>query len=201
MTDNPNKLNIFGQVRELSRVTALGFCATMLERQVPNFDLFCSVTATEGNEQMNKALNQVWLAFEAAQKRQKIKTNFALLRDKVEEVTPDSADYDNFGVYPAIDCAMAMVATLNLLSREDEAGAVAVSKLSQGSVEAVILATEGDVDNQTIKQHPLMQREIEFQTQLLERLETQNDSKQSLQSFAIQDRASNIGIAIEPLED
>lgn len=194
MKDNVNKLNIFGEVRELNRVSAIAFCAVMLERQLVNFELFCSLNDFEGNEQMVKALNQVWLAFEAAQQRKKFTTNISLLRDKVEVITPDANDFDNFGVYPAIDCSMAMVATLNLIDREDDAGAVAVSKLSQGSVEAVILATEGEIDNQQIKQHPLMQREIAFQLQLLTTLEQQDIDTKGLKALAQEDGASNIGI-------
>lgn len=195
MTKNDDKLNIFGRVRELDRTSAIGFCAAMLERQVPNFTLFCALTECEGSEQMIKALNQVWLAYESALVRRKFTTNVSLLRDKVEVVTPDSADYDNFGVYPAIDCAMAMVATLNLIDREDEAGAVAVSKLSQGTVESVIIATEGEIENSEIKQHPLMQREIDYQQQILAILSEQKPTSKLLKSMALEDGASNIGIS------
>lgn len=197
MNTKDDKLNIFGQVRALDRVSAVGFCAAMLTRQVPNFTLFCSLNDVEGDEQMNKALNQVWLALDAAISRKKFTTNVSLLRDKVEVITPDSNDFDNFGVYPAIDCAMAMVATLNLIDREDDLGAVAVSKLSQGSVEAVILATEGEIDNQEIKQHPLMQREIDFQTRLLLILTEQGLDPKKLKALALEDGASNIGIGQE----
>lgn len=191
------KLNIFGQVRDLHRTASIGFCAVLLERQMVNFELFCCLNECEGNEQMRKALNQIWLAFEAAQQRKKFTTNVNLLRDKVEVITPDANDYDNFGVYPAIDCAMAMVATLNLIDREDDTGAVVVSKLSQGTVEAVILATEDELDNQAIKQHPLMQREIDFQIQVLTALQHQSIDSKSLKSLALEDGASNIGIELE----
>jgi hypothetical protein len=190
------KLNIFGQVRDLQRTASIGFCAVLLERQIVNFELFCSLNECEGNEQMRKALNQIWLAFESTQQRKKFTTNISLLRDKVEVITPDASDYDNFGVYPAIDCAMAMVATLNLIDREDDTGAVVVSKLSQGTVEAVILATEGELENQAIKQHPLMQREIDFQIQVLTALQYQSTDSKSLKTLALEDGASNIGIEL-----
>jgi hypothetical protein len=190
------KLNIFGQVRGLQRTASIGFCAVLLERQIVNFELFCSLNECEGNEQMRKALNQIWLAFESTQQRKKFTTNISLLRDKVEVITPDASDYDNFGVYPAIDCAMAMVATLNLIDREDDTGAVVVSKLSQGTVEAVILATEGELENQAIKQHPLMQREIDFQIQVLTALQYQSTDSKSLKTLALEDGASNIGIEL-----
>jgi uncharacterized protein YjaG (DUF416 family) len=197
MTDN--KLNIFGQVRAFSKLQSVAFCATMLERQVPNFSLFCDLMEADGEAQMQKALNQIWLAFESLQKAHKVTTNMALLRDKVEDISPDANAYDGFGVYPAIDCAMAMVATLNVLTNDDENGAVAVSKLSQGSVEAVILASEGEMENHAVKQHPLMQRELEFQASLIAQLSESSISKQSTQSLkglATQDGATNIGIEL-----
>ena len=200
MSHKTPKLNLFAQVRELSPVSSLAFCACLLERQVPNFRLFCEVVENDDATQMEKALEQLWLAYAAKIARQKFKTNIALLRDKVEIVTPDAADYDNFGVYPAIDCAMAMVAALNVVSGDDLQGAVVLSKLSQGSVESVILATEGELDNQAIKQHPLMQREIDFQQQLVELLTQAHDQAlpaQQLKAFALEDGLTNIGIAID----
>ncbi|MBT0587690.1 DUF416 family protein [Alteromonas oceanisediminis] len=192
------KLTVFAQVRELPLAAAVGFCATMLERQLPNFKLFCEVASIDDESQMSKALAQVWLAYQALISGKKITTNMALLREKVELISPHSADHDNFGVYPAIDCAMSMVATLNLLAKEEDAGAVVVSKLSQGSVELVILATEGDdLSNEAIKAHPLMQREVDFQQQLLAVLNVPKrdlPSVEQLQQLAHHDGASNIGI-------
>lgn len=195
-----NKLNIFAQVRELPVAAAIGFCATMLERQVPNFTLFCQVCEFETEGQMEKAQNQLWLAYDAVKAKRKVTTNMGLLRDKVEAIAPDAHEYDNFGVYPAIDCAMAMVGAISLVAGDEPQGAVMLSKLSQGSVEAVILATEGELDNQEVKVHPLMQREVEFQRELLNLLTSGNKhlpSAERLQELALQDGATNIGIEVE----
>ena len=196
MNKTPQKLSVFAQVRSLPRLAAVAFSATLLERQMPNFRLFCDVCEFETEGQMDKALVQIWLAYDALRQNKKISTNMGLLREKVEEITPDAAHFDSFGVYPAIDCAMAMVATLNLLSNDDPTGAVVVSKLSQGSVEAVILATEGELDNAEIKSHPLMQREIDFQQRLLATIE-QRVSSERLKALAQEDEASNVGIPFE----
>ncbi len=202
MTKTEKKLNLFAQVRELSPVASLAFCACLLERQVPNFSLFCDIVESGDGAQMEKALEQIWLAYGAKIARQKFSTNIALLRDKVEVVTPDAADFDNFGVYPAIDCAMAMVAALNLVSGDDPQGAVVLSKLSQGSVESVILATEGELDNAAIKLHPLMQRELAFQQHLVALL-NESDTPlpvKQLKAFAVEDGSTNIGIALDDAE-
>ncbi|WP_100644356.1 DUF416 family protein [Alteromonas facilis] len=199
MTQAGKKLSTFAQVRALPKIAAVGFCAAMLERQVPNFSLFCQIAEVEGEAQMQKALMQVWLAYEAQLAKRKISTNFSLLKEKVEDISPDPAEHDNFGVYPAIDCAMSMIAALSLLSGEDEQGAVAVSKLSQGSVEAVILATEGEIDNDQIKQHPLMQREVAFQQALLAHFSEGSalPEADTLRQLALADAATNIGISLE----
>lgn len=197
MSNQQQKLSTFAQVRGLSKVQGVGFCATLLQRQIANFSLFCELCDWDGDAQMQKALAQLWLAYDALVAKRKITTNFALLKDKVEEASPDPQAFDNFGVYPAVDCAMAMVAALSLVSGDDEQGAVAVSKLSQGSVEAVILATEGELDNVAIKQHPLMQREVDFQQALLDRLTQSLPAADELRDLALADNATNIGVSLE----
>ena len=191
------KLNTFAQVRELKGWAAVAFAATLVQRMQPNYQLFCEVSDFEGAEQFRKSLETIWEWLRGS----KVKINFALQLDKVEEATPDANDFDHYGVYPAIDAAISLAATLSLIMGEEAQGAVMVSKLSQGCVEAFVEATaEQELDSQAIKEHPLMQWEIEFQQQLLEevtQLSPGSKSVQHLQGLAKEEGVSNIGIEIE----
>ncbi|MBC3766014.1 YjaG family protein [Neptunicella marina] len=192
-----NKLTTFARVRELPPAQAALFGATLLERMLPNYMLFCDVSEQGDAEQFRKTLNAIW--DKLADPKQKM--NLAVHLEKIEEATPDAAEHDFYGVYPAIDAGMSMAALLLLIMGDDPQGAVVISKLSQGSVEAFIEAThEEQLDNQAIKAHPLMQWEVSFQQSLLDILESKKTSPnlcKELRAMAVEEGVSNIGIEIQ----
>lgn len=188
------KLNTFARVRALQGWKAIAFSAALLERMLPNYQLFCDSTGFEDEGVCRHCLNLIWESLKSPKSR----INFSLQLDKVEEATPDTQDYDFYGVYPAIDAAIGLAAAINLITRQDEQGAVVVSKLSQGSVEAYLLLTEEATD-ENVKTHPLMTFEIEVQQELLDYLETcrQNAAAaDELCNLALEAGISNIGLEL-----
>lgn len=189
-----NKLNTFQRVRELEGWHAVAYAATLIERMQPNYQLFCQVTEYTDPSQFRKTLDLVWewLAIPKA------KINLAVQQERIEDATPDAQDFDNFGVYPAIDAAISLASVLLLMAGDEPQGAVVASKLSQGGVEAFIEATaEAEITDLEIRQHPLMQWEIAFQQELLDMilsLKSGAESVKSLRQMATQDGVSNIGI-------
>ncbi len=189
-----NKLNTFGRVRALSDWRAVAFSAALLERMLPNYLLFCELTGFDDGKACRTCLDLVWESVKVP----KSKINFGVHRERVEEATPDTADFDTYGVYPAIDAAIALAATASLILGEDPQGAVVTSKLSQGSVEAYLLAT-GEADDETVKHHPLMQFEIEMQQALLDEAESnasRADVANRMKALALEAGISNIGIEL-----
>jgi uncharacterized protein YjaG (DUF416 family) len=190
------KLNIFQQVRELEGWYAVAFSATLLERMLPNYVLLCEATEFADPAQYRNSLNSIWEWLAVP----KAKINFAVQLEKVEDAVPDASDFDNYGVYPAIDMAMSLSATILLIQGEDPQGAVVVSKLSQGGVEAFIEAsTEDDITDLDIKGHPLMQWEVETQQELLvflSKCPKNAESCKQLKQLATSEGMSNIGLAI-----
>jgi uncharacterized protein YjaG (DUF416 family) len=193
-----NKLNLFQQVRELKDWQAVAYATTLVERMLPNYMLFCEVTEFSDGKQFRNTLNLLWewLAIPKAS------INFNVQAERIEESTPEPNDFDHFGVYPALDVAMSLTAIISLIQQQDLQGAVVVSKLSQGSVEAFIDATketDDELSNQEIRQHPLMQWEIEFQQELLEEVvskASRQEKVKKLKTMACEEGISNIGIEI-----
>ena len=187
---------MFQQVRDLNGWQAVAFAATLLERMLPNYQLFCEATQFADPDQYRNSLNTIWEWLATP----KAKINFAAQLEKVECAVPDAKDFDNYGVYPAIDVAMSLSATILLIQGEDLQGAVVVSKLSQGGVEAFIEATaEEALSDGEIKQHPLMQWEIELQKELLVLIESSpknGETCKNLKALALSEGMSNIGIEI-----
>lgn len=188
------KLNVFQQVRELETWQAVAFSASLLERMLPNYVLFCEATEFADPAQYRNSLNAIWEWLAVP----KAKINFTVQLEKVEELVPDASDFDMYGVYPAIDMAMSLSATILLIQGEDPQGAVVVSKLSQGGVEAFIEASsEQEIEIQAIKQHPLMVWEIETQQELLAMLSSSPKNAETckkLKALATVEQMSNIGI-------
>lgn len=172
----------------------MAFATTLVERMQPNYALFCQVTEYAEPSQFRNTLNLIWEWLSTP----KTKVNFTVQLEKIEDVTPDAAEFDSYGVYPAIDAAISLSSILMLIMGDDPQGAVVTSKLSQGGVEAFIEATAQEaLSDPDIKQHPLMQWEIAFQNELLDLLDTMSANAEdckSLKSFATQDGVSNIGI-------
>ena len=198
------KLSLFQEVRDLPPWRAVAFGCALLERMLPNYRLFCAASKFTDSKVMDNLLQILW----GWVIDPKAKINFEVQLEKLEEITPDPQDFDHFGVYPALDCAMSMAALFNLLNKEDEQGAVVVCKLSQGSVEAFIDFTEPDISNsevrnQLVKQHPLMQWEIDTQIEIIEYVKSHERGKamvKALRDLALREGVSNIGIEIPPLQ-
>lgn len=188
------KLSTFAQVRALEGADAIAFSAALLQRMVPNYQLFCELSEFAEPDTLHKCLDLIWESLCSP----KSKINFAIQLEKVEEATPDVSDYDSFGVYPALDAAIAMSAAIHLLMKVEPHGAVVVSKLSQGSVEAYLLAT-GEATDDDVKGHPLMQFEIAIQQELLSAVTSNAPMTQkvaTLKSIASSEGISNIGLEL-----
>ncbi|GAC29951.1 YjaG family protein [Brumicola pallidula] len=188
-----DKLSTFQQVRDLSKKPAVAFSAALLQRMLPNYELFCDVSEFGDKELAAKLVDLIWEWLNAS----KAKINIAVQLEKLEEVTPDVENFDNFGVYPALDFCMALTATLQLMSDEEPGGAVIVAKLSQGGVEAYLLALSAtDLSNEEIKQDPLMQFEIETQLEVLAMCKDKSIDFKSLRNEMKAQEMSNIGLSL-----
>lgn len=190
------KLTTFARVRQLSGWQAIAFGATLLERSLPNYQLFCELTGFADPAQYRNTLDAIWdwLA------NPKARINLAVQLEKTELAIPDAADFDSYGVYPAIDVGISLASLILLMMDEDPQGAVVISKLSQGSVEAYVEATsESELSAEQVKSHPLMQWEIAFQQELLDQIDKANRNKESmraLQQMATEEGITNIGLEI-----
>lgn len=185
------KLNTFQQVRELPKKRALAFSAALLERMWINYQLFCELNEYGDPAQAKNLINLLWEYVSAP----KAKINCAVQSEKIEEITPDVADFDNYGVYPALDFCMGLQVALQIVADEEPSGAVMIAKLSQGSTEAYINATEdAELTGADLKQHELMQFEIAIQQYLLELSQSKPLDVDSFKAFLADDLVSNIGL-------
>lgn len=190
------KLNTFAMIRDLTRPKDMLFSCALMQRMLPSYQLFSEAHEFGDPQIAQNVLDLIW-EWCATPKN---KFNATVQAEKVEEIIPDIANFDSFGVYPALDYCMALSCALQAFNQEHEQPAVTIAKLSQGSVEAYILATaEQELTSQEIKEHPLMAFEIETQMSLLGYCRDNKMTKDlvtQLKADLISQNPSNLGLEI-----
>lgn len=188
------KLSTFAQIRVLERTPALVLCCALIQRMLPNYLLFCEVMALHHADAAKNLVNILW---EVCTNRA-MKLNTDAQGEKLEEITPNVVEFDNLGVYAALDFCMACSVTLQLIANEEPQGAVVVAKLSQGSVERYIGIMEDTMlTGAELKAHPLMAFELDTLQSLLEQCgqgQLSSDDIKALRDDIIGQGVSNLGI-------
>ncbi|MCC5852493.1 MAG: YjaG family protein [Alkalimonas sp.] len=193
----------FQRLRELNLYQQVAVAATLMERMLPNYQLFSQVMNYGDASLLRHTLDLVWewLAVKKA------KINFSRLADELAEVTPEINHFDCFGVYPAVDTATALDALLNGIEQRDGAELVNVAKISQASVARLIEYESAELDitseaelKQHVRKHPLMQYEMDCLAELLEQVSAvrQFDWAQVklLQQWVAERGVSNLGMEL-----
>lgn len=79
----------------------LAFCASLCERSMPNFQLFCEIENKDTDfQQARKILNKVWEFLRGQLTSLK---NMENQLDTLNDLIPDPDQFEHFGVYPAMD--------------------------------------------------------------------------------------------------
>ena len=178
------------------------FATALLERMLPNYQMFTEISEFGDDKLLRNQLNLVWQWLD---KTQKCKINIAAQLEKLELQTPDPEQFDSFGVFPAVDVCMALMSLLQALQDKELDNIASVSRLSENSVSyyvELLLAEESnelDVTEQMLKQHPLVIWEIDTQNELFDFVKTAPESKASLiqaKKMVLEEGLSNLGIEI-----
>ncbi len=199
---------------KLSHWQQVAFSAALLERMLPNYQMF-SDAAKFGDFPLVR--NQLDLIWQWLDKNNATKININAQLNKLEEQTPDPQEFDFFGVFPALDVCMALMSLWQLMqsngkdkSHED---VMSISRLSYNSVSyyvELLLIEEGEIedvadietsDMQTSKvnAHPLMAWEKDTQNELFDFLKLAAENKRSCQlakNMVLSEGLSNLGIEI-----
>lgn len=185
------------QLEQLTPLAQRAFAAALAQRMMPNFILFAELTEqSEAGHALQSALDTVWEKLLTP----KAKINFEKQQLKLEELEPQPDDHDFFGVYPALDTYMAVLAVLAAMQDKDEQPALDVSRLSRGSVQFYLnIQAETTLDYSQLDQEPLWLEERDFQDQLLALLadDPDEDSFRQARQLGRNDGISNLGIALE----
>ena len=202
-----SKANNFQTMRELSFYQQAAIAATLLERMLPNYQLFAEVTQSGDAELPRHILTLIWEWLTV----KKAKINFAKLSEELEAITPEISHYDIFGVYPAVDCATALDMMLSGVSQQDAAEFINVAKISQATVARLIehesidddITTEAEL-KKIVREHPLMQYEMDCLAELIELVtplkQFGREERQLLQGWVKEQGLTNLGMELSAAE-
>lgn len=194
---------------KLSPWQQIAFAAALLERMLPNYQMFSEAAEFGDVRVLRNQLDLIWqwLASSHTSKASTVKINIEAQTNKLELETPEPNNFDFFGAFSALDTCMALSALWQLLqnlepqkkptrrtqSKEVDLEAIqSISRLSYSSVNAYIeleltqvLAENEYIDQTTIDksiaEHPLMQWEKETQNELFDFLKFAAEDKRTCQ--------------------
>lgn len=197
------KANNFQRMRDLGFYQQAAVAATLLERMIPNYQLFAEVTETGDGALVRHSLDMVWEWLQV--KRAKI--NFERIQEELELATPEVANFDMFGVYPAVDAITALDMMLNGIREQDSAEFIHVAKISQASVARLIehhteetaVTSEAEL-KKIVRDHELMQYEMDCLADLLDICsqikEFGRDEIKALKQWVTDQGVTNLGMEL-----
>lgn len=198
-----SKANNFQRMRELGFYQQAAVAATLLERMIPNYQLFAEVSESGDGALVRHSLDMVWEWLQV--KRAKI--NFERLQEELELVTPEVSNFDMFGVYPAVDAITALDMMLNGIREQDSGEFIHVAKISQASVARLIEHQSEDADvtseaelKKIVRDHELMHYEMDCLAELLDICsqikEFGRDEIKSLKQWVQEQGVTNLGMEL-----
>lgn len=189
--------------KKLTSWQQITFAAALLERMLPNYQMFAENVEFGKYSLLRNQLDLIW---QKQDPTQRCKINYDAQLLKLEEQIPEPAEFDFFGVYPALDAVMALMSTLQGMQDRESETAKIVSKLSENSVthylELLIaqeeqLAEGEEVSESQINNHPLMLWEVDVQKELSDLLLKSPEKKSTIdkaKSIVLEEGLSNLGI-------
>lgn len=191
-------------LHKLNQWQQVTFCGALLERMLPNYQMFSEVETFGDYKVIRNQLDLIWQWLD---KSARCKINFSAQLLKLEEQIPNPEHFDSYGVFPALDVCMAMMSLLQGMSDKDEESLANVGRLSENSVSTyveLLLAEALEEDDETseiseqmIKEHPLMQWEIATQNELFDFIAQAPENKNTClhaKKLVLEEGLSNLGI-------
>ncbi|QYJ83573.1 YjaG family protein [Shewanella aegiceratis] len=196
-----NKPGFFKRLKALEPEQKKLFAIALCQRMYPNYQLFSEVCEFGDPQVLDTVLNLLWQSMYD----QKLKLNIDLYLERLDLNTPEPSEFDVYGVYPAMDAAVALTSLLSAIQSKVEDDITNISKLSSATVANYIEATlEEEMDEETLDDHifnhEVMQEEKALQASLLEIIEENPkitaDFVKALRKELVQAGVSNIGISV-----
>ncbi|WP_027849287.1 YjaG family protein [Marinospirillum minutulum] len=190
------------RLRSLSPWQQWVFITALAQRSALNYQLFCEAVDFGDAGALNKLLGLLW----ESQLSKEAKVNWAVQQEKLAELQPDPDAYEIYGVYPALDAAMAVELAIEQALQPDEENTIRASKLSRSTVRQFLIKQlpetfDEEQESAWLRVQPLMDDENAFQDALLAQVTSANLPHpvliRQLRELAYNQGFSNLGIGLD----
>ncbi|KPZ72045.1 hypothetical protein AN944_01295 [Shewanella sp. P1-14-1] len=201
-----HKPGFFKRLKALSLPQKQLFATALCQRMLPNYQLFSEVCEFGEPKTLSTVLELLW----QSQYDKKLKFNYDIHLQRLEDNTPEPSNFEAYGVYPAMDAAVALTTLLGGIQGKIEEDITNISKLSSSTVanyiEAISVDELQDELNEEVVEkfvfaHPVMQEEKELQGMLLDIIEANPklsaEFVKELRKEIVDAGVSNIGISVQ----
>ncbi|ODC05039.1 hypothetical protein BFW38_17370 [Terasakiispira papahanaumokuakeensis] len=202
----PSTKSFNARLRELRHWQQVAFAAALAQRSLINYRLFSEMTDFGDAQALHHLVDLLWESVLVPD----AKINFAVQQENLQPLIPDPEQFDMYGVYPAIDAAMAVDMALELAQEADSEAVIRASKLSRSTVRQYLELTaddalEGAELAQWVRQQPLMSDENDFQDEVLLQVAAHKkppkDAMKALRQLARNEGFSNLGLSLAEESD
>ncbi|WP_281559135.1 YjaG family protein [Thalassomonas sp. RHCl1] len=195
----------------LSQWQQVTFCAALLERMLPNYQMFSQAVDFGDGKLLRNQLDLLWQWLD---KNSRTKINFEAQLNKLEAATPNPEHFDTYGVFPALDVCMALMSVFQGIQDKNSADFASVARLSANSVYGYVelllveeLVEESGEESdegltvapEALEQHPLVQWEVATQNELFDFLKEAPENKKTCEQakqMVMEEGLSNLGIEV-----
>ena len=190
------------RLRSLSPWQQWVFITALAQRSALNYQLFCEAVDFGDAGALNKLLGLLW----ESQLSKEAKVNWAVQQEKLAELQPNPDAYEIYGVYPALDAAMAVELAIEQALQPDEENTIRASKLSRSTVRQFLIKQlpetfDEEQESAWLRVQPLMDDENAFQDALLAQVTSANLPHpvliRQLRELAYNQGFSNLGISLD----
>lgn len=171
------------------------FALALAERMYPNYQLYVESTGRGDAQAFRHALDILWRYLTERSSRLDLSGEL----EAFEAHIPDPVKEECYGAYPALDACVALGCAYNsVICRTGDESSDA-SHTSIGSVAGFLELQAGEeLEDEALYETPLMDEEMSFQVELLNRVARPRDAQEILvlRDFAAQGGVSNLGISL-----
>jgi uncharacterized protein YjaG (DUF416 family) len=162
---------------ELSRLNQwqqLAFCTALCDRSFPNYELFCEIEKID-SKPARKILNKVWEFLRGQLKSLK---NMEKQLELLTDLVPDPDQFDQYGVYPAMDSMLALQSCVQAILDSSIEDAENIQNLMRERLLEVL-------EIQQVKQDEseLWQRQLDLETSVYDLITTQTSHAEMVKTL------------------
>ncbi|MGK0440790.1 MAG: hypothetical protein ACJA0N_000585 [Pseudohongiellaceae bacterium] len=171
----------------------ISLCCALIERQLPNYALFSQISHFGDSQILRNGLEVVWASCAGHEQH----VNFEKQLEKLEVITPELNNFDNFGVRPAVDCCVSLSMLFEVCADMQELDVATFTAVYLSTIQAYLeLVENSEID--ASYDHPLLSEAESFFTAVRGMLDDESLARdvrvKALKEFLKGINYSNIGI-------